>query len=183
MTGPPRFTLVAAVAGLALLPPARARSVGGPHAAAAPAFSGRYRLVLTFSPGCPSAVQVGPLTVPVDVSEAGVAAGSEVSGESARPSEKPEDGRFVLLRQADAVHGAFGVRDEPYLGFRTLEGYRVWMRLMANGTAATSSGRARGGGPAFGEIDLSRPGDADVDTIGYCAALDHAWALEPEVTP
>jgi hypothetical protein len=57
------------------------------------------------------------------------------------------------------------------------------MQNMADGIGTTSSGRAAGSGTAFGEIDLSRPGDADVDTIGYCAALDHAWALEPEVTP
>jgi hypothetical protein len=175
---------VAAAAGLALLSPSRARSAAGPaDASAAPAFSGRYRLVLTFGRGCPAAVQAGALNVLTDVSEASVAAGSEVSGESARHPEKPEDGRFVLLRQADALHGAFGMKDEPYVGFQTLEGYRIWMQIMADGIGTTSSGRAAGSGTAFGEIDLSRPGDADVDTIGYCAALDHAWALEPEVTP
>ena len=102
-----------------------------------------------------------------------------MSGQSISSSEPPEDVRFVLLRQGDTLHGAFGARDAPFIGFRTLEGYRVWMRIMASGTATTASGRAAVSGTAFGEIDLSRPGDADLDTVGYCVALDHSWALEP----
>ncbi len=172
-----RLASIAAAGALALATPTGAQAP--PSASAAPAFSGRYKLVLTFGRGCPPAVQVGPLSMVVDLGEATVTAGSEVSGQSASPAEPPEDARFVLLRQGDTLHGAFGVRGGPYLGFRTLEGYRVWMRIMADGTATTSSGRARGGGTAFGEIDLSRPADADVDTIGYCVALDHTWSLEP----
>jgi hypothetical protein len=146
----------------------------------APAFSGRYKLVLTVGRGCPAAVQVGPLSVLVDVAEATVTAGSEVSGQSASASEPPEDAQFVLLRQADKVHGAVGARDAPYVGFRTLEGYRVWMQIMADGAATTSGGRTAARGTALGEIDLSLPGDADVDTIGVCKfALDHTWSLEP----
>jgi hypothetical protein len=175
-----RTARVAAALALLLPPPIGAQSSGEPpRASAAPAFSGRYKLVLTFGPGCPSAVQVGPLSVLVDLSEATVTAGSEVSGQSATASEPPENVRFVLLRQGDKLHGAFGAKDDPYIGFRTLEGYRVWMRIMADGTATTSSGRARGSGTAFGEMDLSRPGDADVDTIGYCEVLNHTWSLEP----
>jgi len=179
--GPARFALVAVAVALAMPPPSRAQWPGDvPRASVAPAFSGRYKLVLTFGRGCPAAVQVGSLTVLVDLAEASVSAGSEVSGQSASTLEKPEDARFVLLRQGDKLHGPFGMKDEPYIGFRTLEGYRVWMRIMADGTAATSSARARASGTAFGEIDLSRPGDADLDTIGYCAdALDHTWSLEP----
>ena len=150
-----------------------------PRASVAPAFSGRYKLVLTVGRGCPAAVQVGPQSVLVDVVEATVSAGSEVSGQSISSSEPPEDVRFVLLRQGDALHGAFGAKEESYVGFLTLEGYRVWMRLMTSGTATTSSGRAAVSGTAFGEIDLSRPGDADLDTVGFCVALDHAWSLEP----
>jgi hypothetical protein len=178
--GPVRFALVVAVAALVLPPPSRAQWPGdAPRASVAPAFSGRYKLVLTFGRGCPAAVQVGNLTVLTDLAEASVSAGSEVSGQSASPSEKPEDARFVLLRQGDKLHGAFGMKDAPYIGFRTLEGFRVWMRIMADGAATTSSGRAQGSGTAYGEIDLSRPGDADLDTIGYCDALDHTWSLEP----
>jgi hypothetical protein len=177
---PVRFALVAAAAALALPLPSRAQWPGdAPRASVAPALSGRYKLVLTFGRSCPAEVQVGNLTVLTDLAEASVSAGSEVSGQSATPSEEPEDARFVLLRQGDKLHGAFGMKDEPYLGFRTLEGYRVWMRIMADGTATTSSGRAWGSGTAFGEMDLSRPGDADLDTIGYCEALDHTWSLEP----
>jgi hypothetical protein len=173
-----RLASLVAAGALALAAPTGAQAP--PTASAAPAFSGRYKLVLTFSPGCPAAVQVGPQTVLVDLVEASVAAGSEVSGQSASPTEPPEDARFVLLRQGDGLHGAFGAKDDPYIGFRTLEGYRIWMRIMADGTATTSSGRAAAGGTAFGEIDLSRPRDADVDTVGYCLdALDHRWSLEP----
>ena len=59
--------------------------------------------------------------------EATVAAGSEVSGRSIAPSEPPEDVRFVLLRQGDTVHGAFGARDAPFVGLKTLEvhGHRI----------------------------------------------------------
>jgi hypothetical protein len=177
---PARSAAVAAALAL-LLPSAIGAQPAGapPRASVAPAFSGRYKLVLTFGQGCPAAVQVGPLSVLVDLSEAAVTAGSEVSGQSASASEPPENVRFVLLRQGDKLHGAFGAKDDPYIGFRTLEGYRVWMRIMADGAATTSSARARGAGTAFGEIDLSRPGDADVDTIGYCQALGHTWSLEP----
>jgi len=150
-----------------------------PRASVAPSFTGRSKLVLTFDRGCPAAVQVGPLSVLVDLTEAAVTAGSEVSGRSASPAELPEDIQFVLLRQGDRLHGAFGARDDPFVGFRTLEGYRVWMRIVADGAAAASSGRATASGTAFGEIDLSRPGDADVDTVGYCVALGHTWSLEP----
>lgn len=175
-----RLAGVAVAAGILLPSPTGAQwAVAPPRASLAPAFSGRYKLVLTFGRGCPAAVQVGPLSVLVDVVETAVSAGSEVAGQSASSEEAPEDARFVLLRQGDTLHGPFGAKDEPFVGFRTLEGYRVWMRLMADGTATTSSGRARGSGTAFGEIDLSRPGDADLDTIGYCQALEHTWSLEP----
>jgi len=165
---------VAVAIGLVLVSPLGAQSP-------APAFAGRYKLVLTFDRGCPADVQVGPQSVLVNVVEATVATGSEVSGQSASASEPPEDTRFVLLRQGDRLHGAFGAKDAPFVGFRTLEGYRIWMQIMADGTATTSSGRAAGSGTAFGEIDLSRPGDVDVDSIGACGpvALGHSWALEP----
>lgn len=175
-----RFTPTLAVLTLVLLPLAPARSADDRVVgAAAPAFSGRYKLVLTFGRGCGATVQVGPQSVLVDVAEAPVAAGSEASGRSISPSEAPEDIRFVLLRQGDRLHGPFGAKDEAFVGFRTLEGYRVWMQIMADGTATTASGRAAASGSALGEIDLSRPGDADLDTVGYCQALDHAWSLEP----
>jgi len=150
-----------------------------PPTGAAPAFSGRYKLVLTFGRGCPAEVQVGPLSVIVEVAESAVAAGSEVSGRSASSVETTDDGRFVFLRKGDRLHGASGAINAS-LGLRTLEGYRVWMQIMADGAASTASGgRAQASGTAFGEMDLARPGDPDADTIGYCKALDHQWSLEP----
>jgi hypothetical protein len=177
--------LALSLALLAALPAGPSPSAGSqaagasPRASVAPAFSGRYRLVLTFGRGCPPEVQVGPQSVVVEVEEAAVAQGSEVSGRSASSVETTDDGRFVFLRQGDRLHGPSGAINSA-LGLRTLEGYRVWMQIMADGTASTASGgRAQATGAAFGEIDLARPGDPDADTIGYCKALDHQWALEP----
>jgi hypothetical protein len=154
------------------------------RAAAAPAFTGRYRLVLVPgksllppSPAC-SALPT-PLSVLMDVTEASIGSRSEVSGQSANPAEPAEDSRFVLLRQGDHLHGGMGTRGAA-LGLVTVEGYRVWMQLMADGTASTAAGgRSHAFGTAFGEIDVSRPGDADPDSLGYCRALDHTWSLEP----
>ena len=147
---------------------------------AAPSFSGRYRLVITFGPRCGAAVQVGPQSLVVDVAQSAVAAGSEVSGQSASPSETSNDGRFVLLRQVNRLHGPSGAINDS-LGLRTLQGYRIWMQIMADGTASTTSGgRARASGTAFGELKLSRPADSEADSIGSCQALDHQWALEPD---
>ncbi len=103
-----------------------------------------------------------------------------MSGQSASPSEVPADGRFVLLRQGDRLHGAFGSSTQE-LGLRTSEGYLLWMQIMTDGTASTSSGgRARASGTAFGEVDLSLASDPSADSIGNCKdALDHQWSLEP----
>ena len=165
---------------LAIPSPAGAQSAAEPpRASAAPAFSGRYQLVVTFGRGCPAAVQVGPQSVVVNVVQSAVAAGSEVTGQSASPSETSDDGRLVLLRQGDRLHGPSGAIGAS-LGLRTLQGFRVWMQVMADGTAATASGgRARASGTAFGEIKLSRPADPEADSMGSCQALDHQWALEP----
>ena len=78
-------------------------------AQAVPAFSGRYRFMLTMSPGCPASMQpgvTGPLSIVMNVSESAISAGSEVSGASASPSEVPNQGRFVLQRVGNRVHGA-----------------------------------------------------------------------------
>jgi hypothetical protein len=175
------LSLAVAAALLAGRPPSAGSQAAGalPRASAAPAFSGRYRLVLTFGRGCPAEVQVGPQSIIMEVAESAVAAGSEVSGRSASSVETTDDGRFVLLRKGDLLHGPSGAINAS-LGLRTREGFRVWMQIMADGVASTASGgRARASGTAFGEIDLARPGDPDADTIGYCRALDHRWSLEP----
>jgi len=176
---PPRFALVIAAA-LALPPAIGAQSSpGAPRASATPAFSGRYRLVLTVSRGCPASMQVGPLTVAMNVAEATVTQGSEVSGQSASPSEVPADGRFVFLRQGDHVHGAFA-SSSLELGLVTNEGYLLWLRLMIDGTATTATGgRSRASGTAFGEVDLGLASDPAADSKDCLDVLDHQWSLEP----
>lgn len=164
--------------GLGLVPIAVGRPDGAPRAAAAPAFSGRYKLVLTPATYCPAVVRVGPLSVVMTVAENTVTAGAEVSGASAATDETTDDGRFVFLRVGDKLHGASGSANDA-LGLRTLEGYRVWMQIMADGAATTASGKASASGTAFGEIDLARPGDPDADSIGSCSGPSHTWSLEP----
>ena len=50
-------------------------------------------------------MQVGPLSVVMNVAEAPISAGAEVSGASASATEIPANGRFVLLRQGTRLHG------------------------------------------------------------------------------
>ena len=146
-----------------------------------PAFSGRYRFVLTVAPSCPASMQVGPLSVVMDVAEVAVGAGSEVSGQSASASEVPNNGRFVLLRQTHGLHGAFGAHTQ-FLGLDTEGVYRVWMQIMADGTAVTATGgRARASGTAFGEVELSLASDPTGAPTGNCGfdTAGHRWSLEP----
>jgi hypothetical protein len=168
-----RSLAIAAVLGLALPTMTDAQSV--------PVFSGRYRFMLTVSPSCPAAMQVGPLIVVMNVAEAPVSAGSEVSGQSASASEVPNNGRFVLLRQGNRLHGASSASTIEF-GLNTEGVYRVWMQIMTDGTATTSSGRARASGTAFGEVELSLASDPTGNPIdnGSCPfALGHQWSLEP----
>ncbi len=85
-------------------------------------------------------MQVGTLSVVMGaVGEAAVSAGAEVSGVPASASQTPANGRFVLLRQATRLHGpAAVVHDE--LGLDTEGQYRVWVRLMTDGTAEAGTG-------------------------------------------
>jgi hypothetical protein len=147
-----------------------------PRAAAAPAFSGRYRLGLAFGASCPVK---GPVaSVEVEIAEAAVGSRVEVDGRPADPDDSSVS-RLVLHREGDHLHGAVSVNGQV-LGIGTLEGQRVWMRLMADGTATTSSsGKVLASGRAFGDLQLSEPGDDSPDTLGSCTALDHTWSLEP----
>jgi hypothetical protein len=157
-------------------------------AQAVPAFSGRYRFILTMSPSCPpSMVQAGPQAIVVNVSEAPISAGSEVSGASASPSEDPNQGRFVLQRVGNRVHGAFGASTIE-LGLDTEGQYRVWMQVMTDGTASLASGgRARADGTLFGEVEMSLESDPTgnpegpdgVDRNCGVAATGFRWSLEP----
>jgi hypothetical protein len=166
------------VLALAIPSPAGSQSAAEPpRASAAPAFSGRYRLVITVGRGCPAAMQVGPQGILMDVAQSAVASGSEVAGRSASPAETSDDGRLVLLRQGDRLHGPSGAIGAS-LGLRTLQGFRVWMQVMADGTAATASGgRARASGTAFGRSSSPGP-DPEADSMGLPGA-DHQWSLEP----
>jgi hypothetical protein len=147
-----------------------------PHAAAAPAFSGRYRLGLSFGPSCP--VKGPVVSVEVEIAETTVGSRVEVDGQPADPGDSAFS-RFVLLREGDHLHGAVSVNGQV-LGIGTMEGQRVWMQLMADGTATTSSnGKVLASGRAFGDLQVSAPGDDSPDTLGSCTALDHAWSLEP----
>jgi hypothetical protein len=147
-----------------------------------PAFSGRYRFIFTVSRGCPSTMQVGPLAVVMNVSEAAINPGAEVSGQSASPSEDPDNGRFVLQRLGTRLHGP-SAASQIEVGLVTEGQYRIWMRVMTDGTAAVSSGgRARGSGTALGEVELSLASDPSGNPIqdGSCSfASDHQWTLEP----
>jgi len=171
-TGSSRVALaIAFVVAVAAPGPGRAQT-------AAPAFSGRYRLVLTPSRTC-TTIPAAAQSVVFDLQQAAVGSRFEVSGSPASAADA--DGTvLVLLRQADRLHGPVAVRTD-LLGPTTLEGFRVWIELMLDGAAATATGgRARASGTAFGQIDVSRPGDPLTDTIGFCVALDHQWALEPQ---
>jgi hypothetical protein len=175
---PTRLTAVAAAA-LSLAPATGARSGADVTGSAAPVFSGRYQFVLNISRGCPPTMLVGALTVAMNIAEATVAQGSEVSGQSAAPAEVPADGRFVLLRQGDHVHGAFG-SSSLNIGLVTAEGYLLWVRLMLDGTAATAAGgRSRASGTAFGEVDLGLASNPSADSQNCAGVLDHQWSLEP----
>jgi hypothetical protein len=174
-----RLALVAAAV-LSLPPASRGQSgPDAPRASIAPAFSGRYQFVLTVSGGCPPAMQVGPLRVSVTATEAASGSALEVSGQSSSPSEVPDDGRFVLRRQGDRLHGAFA-SSTLNLGLATSEGYLLWLRLMLDGTATTATGgRSRASGTAFGEVDLGLVSDPAADSQNCQGVLDHQWSLEP----
>jgi hypothetical protein len=149
-----------------------------PRAAAAPAFSGRYRLGLAFGASCP--VKGPSVSIEVEIAEAATGSHVEVDGRPTDPGDALLS-RLVLLRQGDHLHGPVSVKgDGDVLGIATLEGQRVWMQLMADGSATTSgSGRVIASGLAFGDLQVSRPGDDSRDTLGSCTARDHAWSLEP----
>ena len=146
-----------------------------------PAFSGRYRFMLTVSPSCPASMQVGPLSIVMNVAETPLTAGVEVSGQGASAAAVADNGRFVLLRQGNRLHGAFGAHTQ-FLGLDTEGVYRLWMQVMTDGTAvASSSGRARASGTAFGEVELSLASDPTGAPTGNCglATTGHQWTLEP----
>ncbi len=96
----------------------------------------------------------------MNVTESSISAGAEVSGASASPSEEPNQGRFVLQRVGNRVHGAFGASTAE-LGLDTEGQYRVWMQVMTDGTASLSprAGARAPTGLLFGEVEMSLASD------------------------
>ncbi len=130
-------------------------------------------------------MQVGPVSILMDVTEATVSAGPEVSGRPASPSQTPDNGRFELLRQSSRIHGPFGARTDQ-LGLASEGIYRVWMQIVVDGaTSVSSGGRARATGTAFGEVELSLTSDPTGEPVGggtgNCgfATTGFQWSLEP----
>jgi hypothetical protein len=148
-----------------------------------PAFSGRYRFTFTVSRSCPAQMQVGPLSVVMNVSEAAIASGAEISGESASPNEDPSNGRFVLQRVGTRLHGP-SAASTIEVGLVTEGQYRIWMRLMTDGHRRRLLRRS-GPGERNGarEVELSLASDQSGNPIpgGYCFiyTADHQWTLEP----
>lgn len=172
---------------------AHAQSPGSPTAsdgsvqasATAGTFSGRYKLALVASPSCQMIVR--NVTVLFGVTESPVvqppgvtlpiAQGTQVFGQAAAAGDATE-GRFVLLRQVDHLHGSFGTTDAT---IQTVEGLRVYFRLAGAADAtATSGGRLQAQGTAIGDLKFSRPGDDAPDTLGSCTARDLSWSLQPQ---
>jgi hypothetical protein len=149
-------------------------------AQAVPAFSGRYRFMLTVSPSCPPN-SLGPLSIVVNLSERAISAGSEVSGQSASPTEDPNNGRLELQRVGNRLHGPFGASTAE-LGLNTEGPNRVWMEIISDGTASVSSGgRARATGTAFGEVEVSLASDPTGKPTLECGFMTTGfqWSLEP----
>ena len=121
----------------------------------------------------------------MDVTEATVSAGPEVSGGLRRRPQTPDNGRFELLRQGSRIHGPFGARTDK-LGLDSEGIYRVWMQIVVDGaTSVASGGRARASGTAFGEVELSLASDPTGEPVGggtgNCgfATTGFQWSLEP----
>jgi hypothetical protein len=151
---------------------------GSPQVNAA-VFSGRYRLTLTFGPACQA--QVRSVSISLRLSEAAVTGGSEVDGR-VLPSDESEWTRLVLFHQRSAVHGPFstwGGRDDRY-PVTTEDGLYVVPWLMLDGTVTTTSGRPQARGTALGVLQVGHPEDDYPNTLGYCSAANHTWALDPE---
>jgi hypothetical protein len=171
-----RTPVAAALLALALL--LGSTPAGSPQIAA-PLFSGRYRLTLTFGPGCQ--VQMRSVSIALELSEAAVTSGLEVDGRSLN-SEEYEWTRMVLHHVRSSIHGPFatwGGRDDRR-PVTSMEGLYVLPWLMLDGTVTTTSGRPQAHGTALGVLQVGHPEDDYPNTLGYCSAADHTWSLDPQ---
>jgi len=151
-------------------PPARPQT--------APAFTGNYRLALTFGPSCTTSVR--SVSVFLVMSEKAIARGSEVDGRPAIPAEAGA-AEVTVERVGSALHGPFatlGSRSDRE-AITAVEGYLVGLWLILDGTVSAGSGRPSARGTALGLLEAGRPEDGSPDTLGACTAADHTWSLDP----
>jgi hypothetical protein len=144
-----------------------------------PVFAGRYRLTLSFGPGCQA--QVRSVSISLLVSESAITGATEIDGHPVLADEV-ESTQLLLLHQRSALHGPFatyGGRTDRW-AVTTTEGLAVLPWLMLDGTVTTASGRPQARGTAFGVLQLGRLTDDVPNTLGYCSATDHTWALDPQ---
>jgi hypothetical protein len=152
---------------------------GGASAQSTSGFNGRYRLTLTFGPGC--SAKVASVAISLDLRESAVAGGSEIDG---RPVITDEFGaaQVVLLRQAASLHGPLGTEGtrtdrEP---ITTGEGLLATLWLVLDGSVTSTSGRPEARGTAVGLLKVGRFEDEDPGSLGVCTASDHTWSLAPQ---
>jgi len=143
------------------------------------AFTGAYRLTLTFGPSCRAGI--ASLSASLFVTEAAVARGTEIDGRPALAGETPY-AEITLLRTGSTVHGPFGTRGtrtdrEP---ITSREGYLFLAWLVLDGTVTSGTGRLRAQGTSFGFVSAGRPGEDYPSSLASCTATDTTWALEPQ---
>lgn len=169
-----RRTAAVAAAALVVLaagaPPARPQS--------ASAFTGSYRLTLTFGSACTTRVR--SVSVFLVLAEKAITRGSEVDGRPAVADETAA-AEVTMQRVGSALHGPFATRGSrsDRQPITTVEGYLTGLWLVLDGTVTSGSGRPSARGTAVGLLEAGRPEDDSPDTLGSCTAADHSWTLDP----
>jgi len=165
-----------AVAAAALV--ALASTAPPAHPQSASAFTGSYRLTLTFGPTCTATVR--SVSVFVAMGERSLGRGSEVDGRPAGASEV-RAAEVTMQRVGSALHGPFATLGSRYEreAITTVEGHLTGPWLVLDGTVNTGSGRPSARGTAAGLLQAGRVADDSPDTLGSCFAADHSWTLEP----
>jgi hypothetical protein len=155
-----------------------ALSPGAARSQSAPAFTGSYRLTLTFGPTCTSTVR--SVSILLTLSENAITGGSEVEGHPVRPDETPV-AQAILHRVGTTLHGPLAT-----LGSRadrepitSVEGYLTALWLILDGTVTSGSGRPSARGTGTGLLEAGRAEDGVSDSLGTCTAADHSWTLDP----
>jgi hypothetical protein len=164
--------VAAAALALAALPsgPARAQAAG--------AFTGNYRLSLTFGSSCSATVR--SVAVFFVLGEQSVTSGTEIDGRPAIADETTA-AEVTLHHVGSAVHGplaTIGSRSERE-PITTVEGYLTGLWLVLDGTVTTGTGRPSAKGTAAGFLEAGRATDDSPDTLGACTAANHSWTLDP----